>query len=385
MRPDIDRWELTRHFANKDRQTSDITALLESMHEPAKPGELSEAHSLARETIYEVAEPLVPWAIERDRTGAHRLTPAGEIARRTYNEATETIQSEDIKWLSWSENRGHLLNELHDTGPISPKELSERDQMPRKRTIRRNFDDFEDRDWIIREDHSEVAKLTIDGEETSREYHELLIKMEQVIDKAPCLRDLGLECSDLPVVALADTEMVEATPGNPLRIERRVGELSNKEFEHFRAFQSHWNSENAEAFHPHVKAGKQFETISRPLGYEEIPKNASDIRIIAEGLKAENQRWLMSPEELPCSLVILDTDYIAIGARDPASSNQIRTGALFSSNDELIDWGLSLYKDYKQEATDPFNFSVGFSIGIDELLTLLREHLQDDDEDPEDG
>lgn len=389
MRPDKTRWELINHLANKDSQmgeAGDITQVLKSAQEPIGPKELSETHPITREKVHEITEPLEPWGVESLQDGRREITTAGEIARRSYKEAIETINPDDLAWLARSENRGEILDELRTTGATSAKKLSE-EVSADTRTIRRNYEQLDDRDWNVIDcedrtrDRSKVATLTMEGERVSRTYSDLLLKIEQVIDKAPCLRDLGLECANIPVKALAGEEMVEATPEHPLQIEKRVRKLSNVDFQHFRGFQSHWNGENAKAYHSAVRDGKQFEIVSPPLGLDALPTDAEEVKCVVEGLQAENYQWLMYSGELPCSLAILDRDQMVVGPRDPGTANRVRTGAVVSSNDKLIKWALKMYETHRQQTRDPFDVSVGFSIGVEDLIELLRNrYLEEDDE-----
>jgi hypothetical protein len=385
MKPDITARELVKHLSNKQSQTGDVVGLLESIQEPARPKELSKQYSVDREVVHEVTEPLEPWAVERSNTGHREITTAGETARRAFAHAVETIDADGLAWLAWSENRRTILHYLHTQGPTSAKEISATEGTPTKKTVRGNFEGFEENGWVTCEEQTRkraiVARLTMDGERTARVYDELLRKMEQVIDKAPCLRDLGLECADIPLEALGEAEMEEATPESPFAVEKRVRELSNEDFQHFRGFQSHWNGENAKAYLSAVKEGKEFEVISPPLGLDALPTTPDEMKCVVEGLRAENYQWIMHTDDLPCSLAVLDTDLMVVGPRDPSTANNERTGAVFAENDDLIEWAMDMYESHRKEGKDPFEVSVGFSIGADDLIELLRNRYATADDD----
>lgn len=356
------------------------------MREPATPKEVAEQHSIGRREVNEIIEPLEPWGVERVSDNAHRqITTAGEAARRALATALETVESDGLRWLARSESRKHVLDYLQEEGLTSAQTISDGENFPAKKTVRRDFCEFEDRGWGSCEERNGsrtiIASLNMDGERTAGAYDDLVTRMTQVIDKAPCLRDLGLECADIPLKALADAEMEDATPRNPFDIEERVRELSDRNFQHFRGLQSHWNAENAEAYLAAVKEGKEFEVVSRPLGLKELPTSPDEVKCVVDGLRAENYQWLMYTDDLPCSLLILDRNQMMVGPRDPSTTNDTRTGGIFSQNDDLIEWAIDTYESHRQQSEDPFDVSVGFSIGVDDLIELLqRRYLTEDDE-----
>jgi hypothetical protein len=388
VKPDLTAHELVRHLANKDSQIGDVAELLKSLQEPTTPKELAEQHSVKRETVHEVTDPLQPWGVERVDNGHRQITTAGEAARRTFGDAVDDIDADDLAWLAWSDNRGNLLKHVHTEGPVTAQETSTVEGLPEKRTVRRTFDEFEERGWVNCEEQNRsrtlVARPTMDCERVADAHDELLTKMEQVIAKAPCLRDLGLECADIPLKALADAEMEEATPEYPFAVEKRARKLATTDFQYFRGLQSHWNGENAKAYLTAVKEGSEFEVVSPPLGLRELPTSPDEVKCVVEGLKAENYQWLMHPDKLPCSLAILDREQVVVGPRDPSTANNTRTGAIFSHNDDLISWALDMYETHRQQSEDPFEVSIGFSIGIEDLIELLRNrYLTEDDEMPD--
>ena len=377
MRPDLTSDDLIKHLSQKESQTGDVVGLLEAMQEPIRPKDLAEQHPVEQETVHEVTNSLEPWGVEQVSNRGHRqITTAGEAARRAFATALETVESDQLLWIARSENRKHLLDYLQTEGLSSAQEISDREDAPVKRTVERNFTGLEKQNLATYNEQNRnrtiVAHLTKDGKRTIRVYENLSKKIEQVIDKAPCLRDLGLECADIPLKALADAEMEEATPENPFKIEKRVRKLSNRDFQHFRGFQSHWNGENAKAYLTKVKQGTEFEVISSPLCLDEIPTNPDGVKCVIDGLRAENYRWLMHTDDLPCSLAILDRGQMIVAPRDPGTANNIRTGAIFSRNDELIDWALDMYESHRQQSRDPFKISVGFSINVDDFIDFLQ-------------
>jgi predicted transcriptional regulator len=385
MRPDLTPRELIRHLATKHSQTGDVVELLETMKEPVRPKEVAEQYPVDRGMVHEICDPLEPWGIKRINNGHRKLTTAGETSRQAFATAVEAGDSDDLAWLARSENRKPILDYLQEEGPVSGKNIAANDDLPSKRTAHRTFEELEDRGWANCEEQNGsrtiVARLTMDGERAIDVYGELLLKMTQAIEKAPCLRDLYLECADIPLDELDDAEIVEATPENPFEIENRIRDLSNADFHHFRGFQSHWNGDNAKAYIEAVKEGKEFEVVSPPLGLDEFPTSPDEVECVVEGLKAENYRWLMHTDELPCSLVILDREQVVIGPRDPSTTNDVRTGAIISHNDELVSWAMDMYETHRKQAKEPFDISIGLNIGMNGLIDLLtNRHLSEDSE-----
>jgi hypothetical protein len=384
MRPDLTSRELVKHLAVKHSQTRNVVGLLESMQEPMKPKELAQEHAVERRVVPEITDPLEPWGVERTNDAHRQITTAGEAARQAFATALETIDADKLAWLARSENREDILDHLQEEGPDSAQGMSEIDGFPDKKTIHRTLDAFDERGWANCEEQQRsrtlIAHLTMDGERAGRVYDDLIAKMTQVIDKAPCLRDLYLGCADIPLETLGNAEIVEATPENPFRIEKRLRELSSRDFQHFRGFQSHWNGENAKAYIEAVRDGKEFEVVSRPVGLDEFPTNPDEVKCVIDGLRAENYHWLMHTDGLPCSLAIFDRQMVVVGPRDPGTTNNIRTGALFSQDDDLIDWAVNLYELHRQQAENPFDISIGVSIGINDLVELLHSRYLNDDE-----
>lgn len=121
--------------------------------------------------------------------------------------------------------------------------------------------------------------------------------------------------------------------------------------------------------------------VSPPLGLDEFPTSPDEVECVVEGLKAENYRWLMHTDELPCSLVILDREQVVIGPRDPSTTNDVRTGAIISHNDELVSWAMDMYETHRKQAKEPFDISIGLNIGMNGLIDLLtNRHLSEDSE-----
>jgi predicted transcriptional regulator len=124
----------------------------------------------------------------------------------------------DIAYLARSENRVLVLQTLAD-GPVRRDDLRERTGLPRQ-TLSRILDELDARGWVD-DDHARLTATPL-GAYVLREFEGLHDRLTAANDVADALRYLPEDAADLGVEAYLGSEVVRATPGDPLSPVRRA-------------------------------------------------------------------------------------------------------------------------------------------------------------------
>ena len=180
---------------------------------PLSPQSLADQTDIPRQRVYRVLDPLDSLGVVDHPESMFRLTGTGTALLTACTEATATITPETIGYLARSTHRGRLLQQLAD-GPVSRRELSDDPNAPSDSTIRRSLRTFEEYGWLTRTADNRV-KATDMGTRVAETFRWLVDATEQILAADPFLRRLGDRSTDLPFTALADAELVVATPENP--------------------------------------------------------------------------------------------------------------------------------------------------------------------------
>ena len=242
---------------------------------------------------------------------------------------------------------------------------------------------FEKEGWITREGGS--YHLTPTGESVLDAYEELERSFEQLIDKAPCLRDLGPECEGLPVAELADAEQIIGRIGSPsLEGVRKYDRLIRSDFEYCRGLSSYYEAGYSRAYASAVEAGKEIEVVMTPKVLRELPfGKPTEWEPIKTQALSENCHGYLYPGSLPLGLAVFDEDIAVLGAPDPAEIELDEygvTGTIFTENEAVIEWGIDLFESYRRlSISEPEMNSTA------DIISAVRSHLQDLDIDIELG
>lgn len=299
--------------------------------------------------------------IERD-DNTYTPTGASAILQHQYERATDSVPADSLAYLARSAHRSSLLRAFDAAETASPRDINrvvewEPDDGPSPSTISRTRAAFEDRGWLTRDTGG--YQLTNDGKSVVETYELLLIAIEQLIDKTPTLRDLDPGVADMPVWALEDARQVVATADTPFAAVNAYFELPEVDeltFDRLRGFSSFFDMRYARALEPAIDEGKDMKFIMPGSMLSDLPTSGEEAQFAQKCMAAENIQSYMYPGTLPAGLAVFDRDRIALGARNPARANSEWSGTIYSTNDELIEWGLDLYDTYRADAEPPLQY-----------------------------
>lgn len=349
-----------------DSKHLDIVRVLRERDGPATPSYLNDRTSLSPPSIHRYLDDFTNLGWVKSDDAEYRLTGAGAIALKHTQECLEYVNRDDLAWLSRTKVNYPILQSFGE-GPVRPDDLGSDPESPSRNRIRQIRREFESKGWVARTSQpvSEARnrassrgpyQLTPIGHEVCGAFDNLEDEFFQIIDKCPCLRDIGPECGDLPAHALEGARLEVATRSDQYRLHHANLEAADREFDRCRSFSSFYKRDHIENHRPALKAGKQFEVISpkRSLDSQpEIPLKPLDIKYIVEWLMADNTSWYLYPEELPLGLAVFDEEFILISVKSLHAAGPDMSGAVYSTNDELIEWGLNLFERYRDQSTAP--------------------------------
>lgn len=327
---------------------SQLNILRELSEHPTTPAGLDERNIVSRKTAHSHLTTFANrgWSERNDEE--YELTAAGVIVLRQSEDCLDTVGQKGLAALTRTPFNVRLLHTLNEES-IRPSDLAGEERSPSRSRITQIRRNFEEHGWIQREQG--LYGLTTAGEHAVRAYNSLASTIEQVIDKAPCLRFLPPECGDLPILALEEAEVIVRTGKAPYKATNKYISLADSGFHSLRSFNSFYDAKIAEAYLPAIKAGAEIEQISSPRMMTEVPIGDPTYRKIArEGFRAKNCHWLIHRHELPIGLAIFDEDRVFIAPRDPTEVDPELSGTILSTNEEVVEWAIGLYERYREQS-----------------------------------
>ncbi len=325
-----------------------LNILRELSEHSLTPAGLDDRQIVSRKTAHSHLTTFTDRGWSERNDGQYELTAAGAIVLRQSKECLDTVGQKGLAALTRTSFNVRLLCTLNDES-IRPSDLAGEERSPSRSRITQIRHNFEEHGWIQREQG--LYGLTAAGERALRSYNSLASTIEQVIDKAPCLRFLPPECGDLPVLAFEGAEMIIRTGKAPYKATNRYIKLAYSGFHSLRSFNSFYDAKIAEAYLPAIKSGTEIEQISSPEMITEVPIDDPTYRKIAtEGFRAENCRWLIHRHELPIGLAIFDENRVFIAPRDPVAVDPELSGTILSTDEEVVEWATKLYECYRKQS-----------------------------------
>ena len=276
------------------------------------------------------------------------LTGAGAIAIREYQDARNEVVGDDLDSLIRNPNQRICLRNLH-VQPLNRSDLTDRPNMPSRRTVNRLTGSLEDAGYITRTADGEYT-LTDSGGEIIKRYEELIQAFEQIIAKKECLEWLGVEVENLPALALENARLEVTRPGQAFKAVYEILEYAKTfdadSIDHVRVMSSFANNEFDKTLERFVDAGAQMEVLSpAELLYEYPSMPLEDLEWSRRLLEPTNSSWLLHRGTLPCSIIVFDEKAVTISPTYTGVSGDT-FGVLFSTNPDVIQWVIGLFEDH---------------------------------------
>ena len=329
----------------------DRLAVLSTLRDEALPttklADRCEVSRGAVQFITELDESLVKQSEE-----GYYLTGAGAIAIRKYNDASESLDDDILSTLATTSNKRAFLRNLQ-CQPLSRGQLASQPNTPARSTVDRIARTFETAGYITRTNDGKCS-LTSSGETLIDTYDGVLQTFEQISEKKCGLEWLGVEIEELPATALSDARIEVARLGQGFNTVHDVLECVQSYdadcVNHVRIISCFANSKFDEVLERFVRAGVRVDVLSPgDLMGTYLSMSEEDLVWSRRLLEPPNSSWLVHPNQLPCSLILIDDKMAMIAPRDPTDPKGA-FGVIFSSNSAITAWASELFSDYASDA-----------------------------------
>ena len=353
----MDAHDLIDHLVRDSQsEATDPVQFLHSIHSDAQTAaDIATLCDADRSTVHRNLTNLVEPGLVRHNEGTFELTAAGAIVDKTYQSTSDRIGRNDLAFLAKSQHRPSLLNTLRNQPERIAGLADLRDEGPSRSTIQRSMSTFRERDWIIKNGDG-CYELTPAGESTIRVYQRFEATLEQVLDKKACLRNLKVECRDLPAQHLQGERVVAATPTSPFKGRNTylnfLNDLDEDSFDYVRMFSTYFDAEFAEAFSPFIEAGVTVDVVSPEAVLGNSPSGLKELKYIKQGFVADHVQWHIYPGSVPCGLIVFDDEWAVLGPADLENVSRV-SASIFAADEIIIEWATSLYDEYLSEAERP--------------------------------
>jgi predicted transcriptional regulator len=249
---------------------------------------------------------------------------------------------ERVAFLAGSDNRVRLLRELRDR-PGRGAELARRCSLPRS-TVHRCLDGLTARGWT--EKAAGNYRLTTAGSLVLSAYEELTGTIETAVEHGSFLEHIGTVGESLPIEAIREATVIEATPENPYAtMEHSVDVFESASFDWMRGIVPITARSFNEAGRPLVEADIDMEIVIDERVLETARETYAEAHQL--GLDSDNFVQYVHPEPLSFGLAILDEDRVLVGAYDEHGNPR---ACLDGTDDALIEWAEDTYEEYRAAA-----------------------------------
>ncbi|EJN57321.1 transcriptional regulator FilR1 domain-containing protein [Halogranum rubrum] len=346
---------VTCFTAAHNSDTVPVAAVFRTLREDSESQvNLAVEFDTTRKTINQLVSEFTELGFITSAEDGYRLTGAGAIALQQYTNAADTIGEERLQFLVTSQNRVTILRSLHEHS-ARKGELASRQNLPSRSTVGRTIDTAQTYGHVTRTTCGDYT-VTSHGEAVLETYDDLLHAFQQILDKTPCLQNLGVECAELPVSALDGEEMVTGNPKNPFTQRNKLvaflDSLDETEIDHIRTFSSYFDLEISKAFNPLMRSETRMDVISPATALDEMPTVAEGAEHVKQGLGAENVHWQLYPGELPVGLLIVDKDWVVAGPKSVSDATEV-SGTVYCSDPEIVKWAIDLHEAYMSDSKKP--------------------------------
>jgi predicted transcriptional regulator len=368
----MDAHALIEHFTASSEEIDPLPVLKALQDDTISQAELADRFGLSRSTVRRILTDLDDTLIKRTVDG-YRLSGAGAVAVRTYSDARDSLNEcllDDLVHKSYTHS---CLNILRDQ-PMSRGALASMSEMPSRSSVDRLIGGLDTNGIVTRTNEGTYA-LTETGTAAIDIYNKLIQAFEQILRVGVCLQNTAVEVKTLPAANLTDARLVVSKPGEMNQTTNAIldflSDIDETTVDHMRIFASFYNRAYVAAFVPFIKAGTHVEIVA-PIEkvQKRLPSGSREVKMTRKFTKPDNLDWWLHFGEVPCGLVVIDQDHMFIGRRDPSVAIE-GNGAVFSSDPDIIQWGIDIFEDYNAEANARANW----------LLYKLRSTDDEDEED----
>ncbi|WP_435078452.1 MarR family transcriptional regulator [Halococcus sp. AFM35] len=363
----MDARDVVEHFVTSENRVHLLRILREG---PASQSDLSDCCSMSLPTVSRRCDDLEERGWVQIHADQYKLTGAGAIVLRTYDNAVETVGRNghnDLDYLAGSENRVRFLRALQD-GPTEEAEL--KDDLS-KSTVQRHKDGLSERGFINW--YGSDCRLTVSGEHALNVYDSLLRTIEQVEDKNSFLRNIGVRCAGLPAETLSEAEVVYNSYSHPVRIADRFRERVERGFDHCWVLSSRYTEADVAAVHRAIDDGAKLTVMSPLPSHDVLPTDSTELKYMRRGINRNAIDWRIYPNELPINMVVFDANEVMLITTDQPGEEQQVQAMLRSENDELVTWALNLLESYHNESKPPLTYLYTRlrNAGVNEVLSYI--------------
>jgi predicted transcriptional regulator len=294
------------------------------------------------------------FAILRDRgfvnsyDGEIELTGGGIVFLRVLDDCLEVMSLGKLSDLTRSNHAVSILQELEKRSYRLSELQTAVDGSPSRSTLKRNLDNFKKHGWC-----SETAgsfQIESDGTQALSAYSELVLAVEQLIEKSTWFLRLPPEDATLPVQELADADLVTSNSGRPGSVLWAALRLYDRKTSYFRALSS--------IYHPVLFFGHELmldfgfdpeaEVILDLPTYLDAAENPYTSHIVNDSYRECYQPLVLNHAHT-LGIGIYDDRKVAIGAYNEYGRGN-HTVMIVSTNTRLVQWGIELYESYRQKA-----------------------------------
>ncbi|WP_171908192.1 transcriptional regulator FilR1 domain-containing protein [Natrialba sp. SSL1] len=277
--------------------------------------------------------------------GEYRLTAGGKAVLDAFDTSLDEIDRTQLTNLTRSKHTIPLLLTISN-GAARPSELvGTNDSAPSRATVQRAVRMFETEEWC--KEMSGSYHLTPTGERTLDVYEELAVTLEQVIEKAPWFQRLSPSRTDIPVCELTDAKLYISSPNSPGIVLAAALKLCDPRLDHFRVLTSIFNPTLFRAYDKLLKLGLKGEAVVDESLYDRL--HEEEMEHFLDDSNYDNFRISSLDETLTIGIGIYDEKQIAIGAYNETGAGE-HIAMLLSSNEAVIQWGIQLFKSYREQA-----------------------------------
>lgn len=351
---------INRFLIENNSGTAQLPDLLAAVRERSvSQRTLATQSNFSRKTVNQIINELIDVGLITEAECGYRLTGAGAITLYQYSEAIDEIGQDTLQFLGDSQNRMEILQALQNES-ARKADLAAHSELPSRSTVGRSITSAKERGLVSRTKTGNYM-LTTRGKQAINTYERLMRAFTQILDKSVCLQNLGVECAELPAIALEGEKMVVGTPSNPLTQVTALIEflesLDSTDVEHIRTFSSYFDLQISRAFLPLMKSNTRIDIVSPASALQQIPTATEAAEHVRHGLDAQNVHWYLYPGELPVGLMTVDREHVIAGPKTVSDATEI-SGTIYGSDPALSQWAVSLHESFSEDSYEPFEYLV---------------------------
>jgi predicted transcriptional regulator len=293
--------------------------------------------------------------VERNRHGV-KLTAGGTLLQQCVEYGIDEIGEDKLAFLTRSKFPIQFLRTINES-PTGLSELGEGPDTLSRPQIGQIFDSFAENGWC-REDWggngSSRYYTTDSGGNVLDVFDTMVEAVEQLIQKAPWFLRLPTADGKLSIKeirALTDAELVVSGPTNHARVLWEALNFLDMRIDRVRALGSVYNQTLIHSYMKILNYGVEFEAIVDSATHSQIREN-EETQYVLDNSRHPHYDLFYLDQPQTLGIGIYDDRKIAIGAyNETGRGNQI--AMIHSSNDDLVEFGESLYDSYREKAQRP--------------------------------